>query len=173
MPRLLLAPLAARLAALALAVAWPAEARIVRLETVRVEPAFGGASFSRAGAFERVVARAHGEVDPKAAGNALIQDIGLAPKNARGMVKYSADVEIIRPADPAKSNRVLLFDATERGNKRAVATFDADVRAAQPGLNGSADAGDGWLLRAGYTLVSFGWQADVLPGDARLTFQAR
>ena len=33
-------------------------------------------------------------------------------------------------------------------------------------------AGDGWLQREGYTLVWFGWQADVLPGGGRMTFSA-
>ena len=82
------------LAVAPLAVAWPADARIVRLEITSVEPAFGGHDF------ERVLGRAYGEVDPKAPANATIQDIGLAPKNTRGMVEYGTDIEIIIPADP-------------------------------------------------------------------------
>jgi len=31
-------------------------------------------------------------------------------------------------------------------------------------------AGDGWLQAQGYTQIFFGWQADVLPGDGRMTF---
>jgi len=154
--------LLALLAAAPLAAARPADARITRLEITRVEPAFGGKAFGAAGAFERVLGRAHGEVDPKAPANAIIQDIGLAPKNARGMVEYSADIEIIRPADPAKSNHVLLFDIPTRGNKRAVPPAQT---------NASAEPGDGWLQRSGTTVITFGWQADVLPGDGRMTFQ--
>ncbi len=152
------------LAAATLAMARPADARIVRLEITRVEPAFGGHDV------ERVLGRVYGEVDPKAPANAAIQDIGLAPKNACGMVEYGSDIEIIRPADPAKSNHVLLFDILNRGNKRAVPTYNADVPGPLARMNASADPGDGWLQKSGSTVVYFGWQADVLPGDGRMTF---
>jgi hypothetical protein len=163
--------LLALLAAAPLACARPADARIVRLEITRVEPFLAGHAFGTAGAFERVIGRAHGEVDPKAPANAGIQDIGLAPKNARGMVEYSTDIEIIRPADAAKSNHVLLFDIVNRGNKTAVPLYNADVPGPLAQTNGSVDPGDGWLQRLGMTVVYFGWQADVLPGDGRMTFQ--
>ena len=42
---------------------------------------------------------------------------------------------------------------------------------AAPGpTNRLESAGDGWMQREGYTTIWFGWQADVLPGDARMTF---
>ena len=157
--------LLALLAAVPLVIARPADARIVRLEITRVEPAFGGHDVAR------VLGRAYGEVDPKAPANASIQDIGLAPKNAHGMVEYSTDIEIIRPTDPAKSNHVLLFDIVNRGNKRAVPLYNADVPGPPAQTNTSADPGDGWLQRVGTTVVYFGWQADVLPGDGRMTFR--
>ncbi|MFZ4758211.1 MAG: hypothetical protein ACOYLX_08605, partial [Burkholderiaceae bacterium] len=49
-----------------------AQARIVHVEIVRIEPAFGGRSFGTVGAYERVIARAHGELDPAAPANASI-----------------------------------------------------------------------------------------------------
>lgn len=152
-----------------LACAAPAEARITRLEITTIEPAFGGRSFGAAGTFERVVGRAYGEVDPKAPASAAIQDIELAPTNARGMVEYVTDIDIIRPADPARGNNVLLFNILNRGNKGAVNLFNADVRGNAAAVNALTDPGDGWLQRQGYTLVWFGWQADVLPGDGRMT----
>ena len=161
----------ALLSATLLAVTWPAAARITRLEIIRVEPAFGGRSFGAAGSFERVIGRADGEVDPKAPANAGIQDIGLAPRNAGGRVEYSTSVEIIRPADPLTANSVLLFDAVNRGNKMAVPLFNADVPGPRMRINASDDPGDGWLQRSGYTVVYFGWQADVLPGDGRMIFK--
>ncbi len=161
---------ACALAALsALACAAPADARITRLEIARVEPAFGGRSFGAAGTFERVVGRAHGEVDPRAPASAAIQDVGLAPTNARGMVEYVTDIDIIRPADPARGNDVLLFNILNRGNKGAVNLFNVDVPGNTAAANAMTEPGDGWLQRQGYTLVWFGWQADVLPGDARMT----
>ena len=95
-----------RRALLALAAAGSAEARVVRLEVLGTEPAFAGQAFGAAGAYERLRARAHGEVDPAAPGNAVIQDLHLAPRNARGMVEYTADVEILRPAEPSRGNAI-------------------------------------------------------------------
>ena len=149
-----------------------AEARIVRIEVARTESAFGGASFGSIGPYERVVGRAYGEVDPAAPGNAVIQDIELAPRNARGMVEYSTDIDIMRPADPRRGNGVLLFNILNRGNKGAMPLFNADVPLGLAGTNGLQNPGDGWLQRQGYTVIWFGWQADVLPGDGRMTFRA-
>ena len=58
------------------------------------------------GACERLFDRAHGEVDPTHPVNVIIQDIALAPPNARGMLEYSTDVEILRLADRNRGNRV-------------------------------------------------------------------
>jgi hypothetical protein len=144
----------AGLALLPFALAAPAQGRITRIEIVKVEPAFDGQSFGAAGPFEHVIGRAHGEVDPGLPENGMIQDILLAPRNIRGMVEYTTDIDILRPADPTKSNKILLFDVINRGRKVALFLFNA---------------GDGWLQRQGYTLIWFGWQADVLAGDGRMT----
>ncbi len=72
--------------------------------------------------------RAHGELDPASAANAIIQDITLAPRNVRGMVEYTTDIAILRPADALSSNNILLFDAANRGAKRALLLFNADMR---------------------------------------------
>src|SRR5689334_54659 len=74
------------------------QARIVRVEITDTKPAFDGRSFGEVGPYERVIGKAYGEVDPQQPANALIQDIALAPKNSRGMVEYSTDIDILRPA---------------------------------------------------------------------------
>ena len=95
------------------------DARVSRLESTRVEaPAFGGAAFGGVGTYERLVGRAHGEVDPKHPLNAIIQDIELAPRNARGMVEYVTDVEIMKPTDLARGNGVLFFNVVRLALKR-------------------------------------------------------
>src|SRR5262245_16856262 len=158
------------LAALLVASAAPREeARIVRIEITLTEPAFGGQTFGAAGAYQRLIGRAHGEVDPAHPGNAIIQDLYLAPRNARGLVEYATDVELLTPADPARGNRVLLFEVLNRGNKVAPGAFNAGIPPVTADRNALTAAGDGHLLREGYTLVWFGWQADVLPGLGRLT----
>src|SRR5271165_6621689 len=85
----------------------PANARITRIQITQTQPAFGGMSFASVGAYERLTGKAFGEVDPKLPGNALIQDIQLAPKNSRGMVEYITDIDILRPVDLSKSNGIL------------------------------------------------------------------
>ena len=160
------------MAAVALAVlAGTAHARITLLQDLKVTPAFGGKLFSPTGAFERVTGRAHGEIDPKASVNLNIQDLALAPRNARGMVEYDTDIDIIRPANPAASNGVLFFNILNRGNKGGLSLFNVDVKGTLTNINAADDAGDGWMQRQGYTTIWFGWQADVLPGNNRMTLR--
>ena len=68
-----------------------ADARVKKIVVEKkVSPAFDGASFGSAGLYETLAGRAFGELDPNDPRNALITDIKLAPKNARGMVEYIA-----------------------------------------------------------------------------------
>jgi hypothetical protein len=145
-----------------------AEARITRFEIVRTESAFGGQSFGEAGPYQHVFARAVGELDPADPANAIIQDINLAPRNARGMVEFSTNVELLKPADTARGNRILFFEVNNRGNKLAIAAFNEGVDGNLAERNALATPGDGWLMRAGYTMVWFGWEMDVGPGINRI-----
>ena len=146
-----------------------AEARITRIEIAKTEPAFGGMSFGTVGPYERLTGKAFGEVDPKAPGNAIIQDIKLAPKNARGMVEYVTDIDILRPVNESKSNGILFFNIVNRGNKGGLSLFNANVPGGAADNNNLVNPGDGFLERKGYTIIWFGWQADVLPGVGRMT----
>ena len=160
---------AACLVALGLAVGTtPAQARIVRLEVLRTEPAFAGQVFGTVGAYEKVVAVAHGEVDPADPRNARIQDLNLAPRNARGMVEYTTQVELLKPADMARGNGVLFFEVNNRGNKLAVGAFDAGVGGGTAERNALTSPGDGYLFRQGYTMVWWGWEMDARPGLGRV-----
>ena len=143
-----------------------ADARIVRLEILSVEsPTFGGMSFGKVGTYEKIFARAYGEVDPHDRRNALITDINLAPRNANGMVEYSTDVHIIKPVDPSKGNGKIFYEVVNRGNK------DLDAFNGAGGNNPTtvADAGTGLLMRLGYTMVWSGWEDEglVAPGNNR------
>ena len=173
MKRLLLRTLAVGLLAMATLWAAPLEARITRIEITKVEPAFAGQSFGNVGAYERLIGKAYGEVDPGLAGNAIIQDIALAPKNANGAVEYVTDIDILRPADRSKGNGMLFFNVVNRGNKGGLASFNADVPAGLPqnvaDNNAVKFVGDGFMMKQGYTIIWFGWQGDVLPGNDRLT----
>ena len=157
-------------ASIALATA-SAQARITRIEIAKTEPAFAGQSFGAIGTYERLTGKVYGEVDPRSPANALIQDIAFAPRNARGMVEYVTDVDILRPADRSKGNGVLFFNIVNRGNKGGLTLFNADIPANLAANNNLATAGDGFMQRQGYTMIWFGWQPDVAAGNNRLTMK--
>src|SRR5439155_18058549 len=121
------------------------------VEIAKSEPAFGGQSFGLVGTYERLTGKAYGEVDPAAEANAAIQDIARAPRNARGLVEYVTDVDILRPADRSKGNGVLFFNIVNRGNKGGLPLFNADVPANVVNNNNltTTTAGDGFLQRQG------------------------
>ena len=149
-----------------------ADARITHIEITKTEPAFGGQSFGDTGAYERLAGRATGELDPADPANSGIQDINLAPRNARGMVEYVTNIELLKPTDMARGNRVLFFEVNNRGNKLAPGSFNVGVAGGVADRNALSSAGDGWLMRAGYTMVWFGWEMDARPGLNRIGMPA-
>jgi hypothetical protein len=115
---------------LALLLASPAYAQVTRVEITSREPA---------GSYEVIRGRITGEVDPKDRRNVIIQDIALAPKNARGRVEYVATFALARPADLTRTSGVLLYSVVNRGNGGGDAQPDGHI-----------------------SLIS-GWQGDVTP----------
>ena len=103
----------ALLSALTLALSAPGHARVTRIvidETLAVP-----ASASAGGiAYEQLAGRAFGELDPKLAANAIIQDIELA-KDADGKVRYVASFVIHKPVDMQKASGLLWHDVPNRG----------------------------------------------------------
>ena len=149
-----------------------ADARITHIEITKTEPAFGGRSFGDAGAYEHLTGQVTGELDPADPANSGIQDINLAPRNARGMVEYVTNIELLKPADMARGNRILFFEVNNRGNKLAPVNFNEGVTGGVADRNALSSPGDGWLMRAGYTMVWFGWEMDVRPGMSRIGMPA-
>ncbi|MBV8619697.1 MAG: hypothetical protein JOY84_12595 [Curvibacter sp.] len=147
----------------------PACAEVTRLDILERGPAFGGQAFGPVGSYERIRARLHGELDPMAVDNAVIQDIGLAPRNAHGRVEYSSDIDILRPTDAQQARPLLLFEVPNRGRRLMLGAFNADMKGPPAALAALQVAGDGFLQRSGATLIWFGWQGDILPGEERLT----
>ena len=101
------------------------------------------------GSYEQITGKVYFAVDPKLAANKIITDIDLAPKNAAGMVEFSADLVVMRPKDAAKSNGTALLEISNRGGQGMVNMFDV---------------GDSLLFESGYTLVWVGWEFDVPRG---------
>jgi hypothetical protein len=165
-----------RLACLALigisAIALPpsAGARVTQITITSTEsPTYDGRTFGAVGAYERLSGRVTGAVDPKDPLNAVIVDIGLAPRNAQGLVTYSADFQILRPVDRSKGNRRLLYEITNRGRTNALEQFN-DSKTVNDATT-SGDAGSGFLMNRGFVLLSSGWDPTVGAGGGK-TFRA-
>jgi hypothetical protein len=130
--RLLLASTAA------LTLAGIAEARLVRVTIESVTPAPDRGGGMR---YEILRGTFSGELDPRDPHNAIITDIGSAPRNAHGRVSYSATFAIARPVDRAKASGVLFYDVPNRGNGAVGADEDGHIR------------------------VISGWQGDIAPAN--------
>jgi hypothetical protein len=142
-----------------------AHAGVTRIEVVSSGPFAEGKAFGEVGAYTRITGRFHGELDPALPANRGIVDLARAPRNARGRVEYSADFDILRPADAAKGNGTLFYDVNNRGNKRVMHAFNDT--AANNALDRPEHAGDGFLMRHGFTVVWSGW-IPGLPKQANL-----
>jgi hypothetical protein len=141
-----------------------APAGITRLEITRTEAFAEGEEFGRVGAYVKVVGVAHGELDPAAAANRGIVNLDRAPRNARGLVDYAVDFYVMRPADPLKGSRTLLYEVTNRGRK-VLLPWLHEAKDTSPGaINEPVSrehAGNGFAFRQGFTLVWSGWDPDA------------
>ena len=143
------------------------QARIVRIElTSRQSPAFTGKVFGRVGTYEKLRGKAYGELDPANPQNALITDIRLAPRNARGMVEYAMDIYILKPTDLSRGNHKLFLEVNNRGGK-LFGGLNKSSGGNDPTT--AADAGEGFLMNQGYTLAWNGWDPSAAPGNNNLT----
>src|SRR5437762_11386017 len=139
----------AALAAVAvLGLAVPGQARITRLIVEHTE------MLDKEG-YQKLTGHAYGELDPKLPLNAIITDLGFAPRNERGMVEYVATLTIIMLADMAKASGVLLYFVPNRGR----------INLTGPGF--LADA-----RKQGHVIVASGWQGDIEPADGVETLRA-
>ncbi|MFN0054308.1 MAG: alpha/beta hydrolase domain-containing protein [Planctomycetales bacterium] len=140
-------------------------AEVVRVQIDRREPFAEGVAFGRSGPYERLLGRMFLEVDPESELNERIVDLKLAPRNAAGRVEFWTDFFLLKPVDTSRGNRRLLYDVNNRGNKLALGAFNNqggnDPRTRQ-------DAGNGFLMREGYSILWCGWNGDALPGNDRL-----
>jgi hypothetical protein len=134
-------------AGLLLAVASSANANVVRLEIVQTTPVATPRGAEAVGPFEQITGKIHGELDPNDVKNAIITDIKLAPRNAKGRVEYVATFTLVKPVDMAKASGVLRYSVVNRGGGQALPNSDGHV-----------------------TLVS-GWQGDIVPTAGNQTIQ--
>jgi hypothetical protein len=130
-----------------LACAPPAGAQVTRLEILSREPAPTRPAAEPTPPYEIIHGRVHGEVDPADPHNRIIQDLALAPRNARGRVEYVATFAVAVPVDRTRSSGTLVYRVVNRGNGAPEPDAEGDI-----------------------SLVS-GWQGDVVPTAVNQTIQ--
>ena len=140
------APLAVVLLAL---VARPisVDASVTKIEILKVEPKTLPPGSQGVGPYEHIFGLVHGELDPNDPKNAIIVDIKLAPRNARGKVEYVAQFSMVKPVDMSKSTGVLRYSVVNRGGGMAVASPE------------------------GHVMLVSGWQGDVVPTATNITIK--
>jgi hypothetical protein len=148
-----------------LIVAWPACARVTRVEVKSRTPVLGGKEFGAAGVYERVAGRVYFSLPVANLHNRGIVDLANAVNLKMGAVEFSADFMALRPVDAHKGNGSMILEVPNRGLSRIVALVDGGD------WNAEKEAGDAWLLRNGYTVVALGWQWDAV-GDGALRLYA-
>jgi Alpha/beta hydrolase domain len=153
----------ARFCSLFLALALTAatlEARVVRVDVSSRSDVLQGQKFGDTGPYERIVGRIYFSVAVSNPHNRRIVDLSNAANLKSGEVEFSADFVAFRPKDPKKGNGSLLLEVPNRGRARILAVVDGGD------FDLEKDAGDAWLLRNGFTIVSVGWQWDADGKDA-------
>lgn len=132
----------------------------------RIAPVFDGRVFGDVGAYEAISGTVHGALDPAHPLNATIINLAKAPRNARGWVEYASDFCLMKPIDLARGNGSLIYDVPNRGNKVILGRVNRGTVGNRPTT--ATHAGDGLLMRQGFSIVWSAWQTEVPAGDDRL-----
>ena len=131
---------AAVLALVAVVLAVPAAAEVIRVDITSREP-YAVDAPGRIGPYERLRGRVVYALDPDHEANARIVDLAAAAPNEAGRVEFYADIEILVPVDRSLAQPTVLYEVNNRGRR----------------LWGA----DPFLLSRGYVMVSSGWIAEV------------
>jgi Alpha/beta hydrolase domain len=155
----------------ALCSAVPSNAEVTQINITCVQsPTFVGASFGSVGQYELIQGTITGEVDPSNPQNAVIVDIQNAPRNAQGMVTYSADFQIFRPINLSNGNHRVIYDLPNRGSTLGLSTYNngtANDRSwCTSGLPANFTVGDGFLMNEGFSVVDIAWDITVTPSGS-------
>ena len=158
--------LAALLATSMLAATTVAQARTTQIQILKRGTAFGGHSFAGVGQYEFITGIATGEVNPNDPQNAIITDIQLAPKNARGNVVYQHNFYILQPLSFNKGNRKMMYEPPNRGRKTYQDLNNTPSGGNDPqALTDPTVLDDSFLWTQGYTTVWSGWENNLAPLD--------
>src|SRR6202522_3203390 len=140
-------------------------AGVVRVELSSRTDVLDGKAFGDHGAYERIVGRVYFSAAVANPHTSAIVGLGNAVNLKNGEVEYSSDFIALRPKDANKSNVSMIMEIPNRGGTGIVSLVDGGDR------DLAQSAGDAWLLRNGYSIVSLGWQWDAV-GDKALRLYA-
>jgi hypothetical protein len=138
----------------------PLNARVLRLEIASRTDVLRGQQFGDVGAYERITGRVYFALAVANSRNLRIVDLNHAVNLENGEVEFSADFIAVRPKDAHKGNGSMLLEVPNRGRGRIIGLVDGGD------WDLANDAGDAWLLRSGFTIVTLGWQWDAAGSDA-------
>ena len=124
-------------------------------------------SFGDRGPYERLSGKAFYAIDPNEAGLPDICDLDLAPRNAEGLVEFSSTLDIVKPVDASSGNGRILYEFANRGSRSAITGFNYGKG---QDMSSPEYAGDGFLMRLGYTVVWSGWQGDLIDPNSVVAF---
>jgi len=130
-----------------------------------------GHAFGAAGPYVRIKGVARGVLDATAACNAGIAELDKAPTNAKGLVEYTTDFDILRPKEAPRGSGILVYDVPNRGSKRIMCLLDDVPGTERDRINdpkNKEDAGLGFCLGRGYSLVWSGWDPGARPAEKEL-----
>src|SRR5438128_161797 len=142
----------------ALLIAAPAAAEVVRVEIQSRSDLAGGQIFGAVGAYEKIAGKIFFAVDPSLPANRIITDIDKAPRNAAGKVEFSSDFYLIKPKQIERGNGAVLYEVSNRGGKGMLGFFNHASGSLDPST--AAEMGDGFLMKQGFTLLWVEWQFD-------------
>ena len=139
---------------------YPLQARVVRVEVATRTDVLDGKAFGDAGAYERITGRVYFSLPVANNHNKQIVDLANAVNLKDGEVEFSADFIAVRPKDAIKSNGSMILEVPNRGHGRIISLVDGGD------WDFAHSAGDAWLLRNGFTIVTLGWQWDATGAGA-------
>jgi hypothetical protein len=132
---------------------------ISKIVIERKEPFADGHEFPITGAYEKIIGKLYGEVDPRSAQNKVIVNLDKAPRNKRGRVEYWSSLYMLKPVDMERGNKKIFVDPTNRGGKQIVSSLNDAPANKDPSTR--EDAGNGFLMRKGYTVAWTGWHGGL------------
>jgi hypothetical protein len=145
-----------------LAAASVAQARITRIDIRARGIAFGGHSFPIVGQYEFITGIATGEVSPRDPHNAIITDIQLAPRNAKGNVVYQHNFYILKPVDMSHGNHKMMYEPPNRGGKTYQTLNNTPTGTDDPAaITDPGVLDNSFLWPQGYTTVWSGWENNL------------